>query len=203
MCGFVQVRGGYEEYVVARAPASRDAWSVRVRTRGCLVRHLCTFPPKRLQTVASGRVLCRPRRIDFGSQPSTAGARAGSLPSLLGEFMTLSIETATTDTGVVTVELAGEVDYATAPQIRETITNALEAGGVSSIRVDVAKVTVLDSTGIGTIVVAYRIAREMGVELAVVGPNRFITRLFTVVGAEELLEEPTETFSAKERSGAP
>lgn len=114
--------------------------------------------------------------------------------------MTLSIETGTTENGIVTVELAGEVDYATAPQIRETITTALEAGGVTAIRVDVAKVTVLDSTGIGTIVVAYRIAREMGVELAVVNPNRFITRLFTVVGAEELLEEPTETFSAKERS---
>ncbi|RRR97343.1 MULTISPECIES: STAS domain-containing protein [Glycomyces] len=116
--------------------------------------------------------------------------------------MTLSIETATTDTGVVTVELSGEVDYATAPQIRETITNALEAGGATAIRVDVAKVTVLDSTGIGTIVVAYRIAREMGVALAVVNPNRFITRLFTVVGAEELLEEPTETFSGRERSAA-
>ncbi|WP_100448362.1 STAS domain-containing protein [Glycomyces xiaoerkulensis] len=113
--------------------------------------------------------------------------------------MTLSIETGTTENGVVTVELAGEVDYATAPQIRETITGALEAGGVTSIRVDVAKVTVLDSTGIGTIVVAYRIAREMGVDLAVVNPNRFITRLFTVVGAEELLEEPTETFSTQER----
>jgi anti-sigma B factor antagonist len=109
--------------------------------------------------------------------------------------MTLSIETGTTENGIVTVELAGEVDYATAPQIRETITGTLEAGGVSSIRVDVAKVTVLDSTGIGTIVVAYRIAREMGVDLAVVNPNRFITRLFTVVGAEELLEEPTETFA--------
>ena len=116
--------------------------------------------------------------------------------------MTLSIETGTTENGIVTVELAGEVDYATAPQIRETITNALEGGGVAAIRVDVAKVTVLDSTGIGTIVVAYRIAREMGVELAVVNPNRFITRLFTVVGAEELLEEPTETFSAKERSAS-
>lgn len=113
--------------------------------------------------------------------------------------MTLSIETGTTENGIVTVELAGEVDYATAPQIRETITNALEAGGATAIRVDVAKVTVLDSTGIGTIVVAYRIAREMGVELAVVNPNRFITRLFTVVGAEELLEEPTETFSAQDR----
>jgi anti-sigma B factor antagonist len=42
----------------------------------------------------------------------------------------------------------------------------------------------------------------MGVALAVVNPNRFITRLFTVVGAEELLEEPTETFSSKERSAA-
>ncbi|MFC4335834.1 STAS domain-containing protein [Salininema proteolyticum] len=131
--------------------------------------------------------------------------------------MTLSIETTTADHtdpaskdeakgpsrgSAVTVKLAGEVDYATAPQIRTAITEALEAGGVSVVHVDVADVTVLDSTGIGTIVVAYRIARDMGVSLAVVNPNRFITRLFTVVGAEELLAEPTDTFTAKDAATA-
>ncbi|WP_025273759.1 STAS domain-containing protein [Haloglycomyces albus] len=115
--------------------------------------------------------------------------------------MTLSIETNTSNGGVVTVKLAGEVDYATAPQIRTAITESLEAGEVSALQVDVAEVTVLDSTGIGTIVVAYRIARDMGVTLSVVNPNRFITRLFTVVGAEELLAEPTDTFG--DRSADP
>src|SRR5690606_35631825 len=144
-----------------------------------------------------------PRAATLGSCPAIVGSppivrlrRTSGVPAK-GMSMTLSIETGTSENGIVTVELAGEVDYATAPQIRETITIAVEGGVVTAIRVDVAKVTVLGSTGIGTIVVAYRIAREMGVELAVVNPNRFITRLFTVVGADELVEEPTETFSTQ------
>lgn len=115
--------------------------------------------------------------------------------------MTLSIDTSTADNGDVTITLSGEVDYATAPSIRQTITDLLESKTIPTIRVDVAKVTVLDSTGIGTIVVAYRIARDMGVALRVTNPNRFVTRLFAVVGAEELLEEPTDTFANTAKSG--
>ncbi len=109
--------------------------------------------------------------------------------------MTLSIETHTTANGGVVLNLEGEVDYATAPQIRETITTILRGNSVASIRVDVGKVTVLDSTGIGTLVVAYRIARDMGVPVVVTNPTKFITRLFAVVGAQELLEEPTDAFA--------
>lgn len=115
--------------------------------------------------------------------------------------MTLSIDTRTTADGGMVLSLAGEVDYATAPKIRETITGVLRGENVTSIQVDVAKVTVLDSTGIGTLVVAYRIARDMGIPVSVTNPNKFITRLFTVVGAQELLEEQTGAFAtaAKER----
>ncbi|MGH8793064.1 MAG: STAS domain-containing protein [Stackebrandtia sp.] len=115
--------------------------------------------------------------------------------------MTLSIATRTAADGGMVLTLEGEVDYATAPQIRETITNGLRTASLSYIKVDVAKVTVLDSTGIGTLVVGYRIARDMGVPVTVVNPTKFITRLFTVVGAEELLEEPTDAFAGATEPG--
>ncbi|CAM3269201.1 STAS domain-containing protein [Stackebrandtia soli] len=108
--------------------------------------------------------------------------------------MTLSIEIRTTADGGTVLDLNGEVDYATAPKIRETVSQVLRDADLKYIKVDVAKVTVLDSTGIGTLVVAYRIAREMGVPVAVTNPTKFITRLFTVVGAQELLEEQTNAF---------
>ncbi|GLZ81678.1 anti-sigma-B factor antagonist [Actinorhabdospora filicis] len=109
--------------------------------------------------------------------------------------MTLSIETHTAPDGRVTLALRGEVDYATAPRIRESITEILATDKAKSIHVDVAGVTVLDSTGIGTLVVGYRIARDVGVTVTVTNPSRFITRLFTVVGAQELLEEQTDAFA--------
>ncbi|HZE40749.1 MAG TPA: STAS domain-containing protein [Stackebrandtia sp.] len=110
--------------------------------------------------------------------------------------MTLSINTGTTADGGIVLTLDGEVDYATAPQIREKISSLLRTENLTSIKVDVAKVTVLDSTGIGTLVVAYRIARDMGIPVAVTNPTKFIKRLFAVVGAQELLEEPTDAFVA-------
>lgn len=116
--------------------------------------------------------------------------------------MTLSIATRTAADGGMVLKLEGEVDYATAPQIRETITKGLRADNLPYIKVDVAAVTVLDSTGIGTLVVAYRIARDMGVPVTVVNPTKFITRLFTVVGAEELLEEQTDAFASADQGRA-
>ena len=110
--------------------------------------------------------------------------------------MTLSINTGPTADGGMVLTLDGEVDYATAPQIRETISQVLRTDNVSYIKVDVAKVTVLDSTGIGTLVVAYRIARDVDVPVYVTNPTKFIKRLFAVVGAQELLEEPTDAFVA-------
>ena len=110
--------------------------------------------------------------------------------------MTLSINTGPTADGGMVLTLDGEVDYATAPQIREIISQVLRTDNVSYIKVDVAKVTVLDSTGIGTLVVAYRIARDVDVPVYVTNPTKFIKRLFAVVGAQELLEEPTDAFVA-------
>ncbi|MGH8879211.1 MAG: STAS domain-containing protein [Stackebrandtia sp.] len=110
--------------------------------------------------------------------------------------MTLSINTGPTADGGMVLTLDGEVDYATAPQIREIISQVLRTDNVAYIKVDVAKVTVLDSTGIGTLVVAYRIARDVDVPVYVTNPTKFIKRLFAVVGAQELLEEPTDAFAA-------
>ena len=87
----------------------------------------------------------------------------------------------------VLITLKGEMDCATAPDLRQVITDVLINEQPSLITIDVAGITVLDSTGIGTLVVAYRIARDVGVRLVVRNPNRFVSRLFRVIGVAELL----------------
>jgi len=56
--------------------------------------------------------------------------------------------------------------------------------------VDLSGVTFLDSTGVGTLVVAARICAEVSVRFRVVDPNPFIAKLFTVVGVAEVLGVP-------------
>src|SRR6266508_4057523 len=110
--------------------------------------------------------------------------------------MPLLVNTSELGDRCVQVTLTGEVDCATAPELREAINEVLCQRNPATIYVDVANITLLDSTGIGTIVVAHRIARELCVDLVVVNPNRSATpstpnrratNRFGVLGVADLL----------------
>ena len=104
--------------------------------------------------------------------------------------MSLSIETHRQHARETVIALHGEVDYATALELRAAISATLSSGTVDTIIVDLAGVTFLDSTGVGTMVVAARICAELSVEFRVIEPNPFIAKLFTVVGVAEMLGVP-------------
>ena len=100
--------------------------------------------------------------------------------------MKLSIETRPQGQREILLALTGELDYASAQELRAAITAVLD-GKVDSIVISLAGVTFVDSTGIGTLVVARRICHDMRVALRVSDANPFITRLFAVVGVSEAL----------------
>jgi anti-anti-sigma factor len=101
--------------------------------------------------------------------------------------MALLIRTSDLGDRCVQLTLVGEVDCATAADLREAINEVLCEHNAATVYVDVAGITLLDSTGIGTLVVAHRIARDVGVRLVVVNPSRFVARLFGVLGVADLL----------------
>ena len=101
--------------------------------------------------------------------------------------MALQIHTSELGDSCVQLTLTGEVDCATAPELREAINDVLCNRAPSTVYIDVAGITLLDSTGIGTLVVAHRIARDLDIDLIVVNPNRFVARLFGVLGVADLL----------------
>jgi len=101
--------------------------------------------------------------------------------------MSLSIGVRTAIGGETTVTIAGEIDYASSADVRQAVSDALGRRGLRAIDLDLAGVTLIDSTGIGTLVVAYRIARDLGVRLRVTNPNPFVARLLSIVGVDELL----------------
>jgi anti-sigma B factor antagonist len=104
--------------------------------------------------------------------------------------VSLSIQTRRQDQRETVIVLHGEVDYATALDLRAAISATLSAGDVDRIIVDLAGVTFLDSTGVGTLVVAARICDDLTVEFRIYEPNPFIAKLFTVVGVAEMLGVP-------------
>src|SRR2546430_13245260 len=90
--------------------------------------------------------------------------------------MELSLSTRTV-AGHRVLEVGGEIDVYTAPQLRERLIALVEAGDRQLI-VDLAPVEVLDSTGLGGLVGALRRVRGVGgARLLARAPARVLTDL--------------------------
>ncbi len=104
----------------------------------------------------------------------------------------LSIDTRPTDQRELLLSLRGEIDYESAQELRAAVTSALNRN-VDTIVINLADVTFIDSTGIGTLVVARRICHGCGVKMHIREANPFIARLFAVVGVCDVLGVPVPT----------
>jgi anti-sigma B factor antagonist len=104
--------------------------------------------------------------------------------------VSLSIETRGLGSRGLLIALRGELDYESALELRAAISRVLEQDSVRHLVVSLAGVTFIDSTGIGTLVVAHRICSDVGVTLRVRDANPFIGRLFTVLGVANALGLP-------------
>jgi anti-anti-sigma factor len=90
----------------------------------------------------------------------------------------------------VTVSVRGELDLATADQLRSAISALLNRGAVACIGLDLRGLDFIDSTGIGTLVVAQRICQQVGVKLRLTAVNAFAARILGVVGVDDALGLP-------------
>lgn len=91
----------------------------------------------------------------------------------------------------------GDVDMATAPQLRAAIIGAVEPG--SDLTIDLAAVDLLDSTGIGCLIGALRRVRQAGGEVTLRDPRPRVRDLlelcrldavFAVEVTEGVVERP-------------
>jgi anti-anti-sigma factor len=87
----------------------------------------------------------------------------------------------------VTVVVRGELDIVGAAQLRETITALLNSREARTVGLDLHGLTFIDSTGIGTLVVAQRICAHVGVRLHVTAVSPFAARVLSVTGVIEAL----------------
>ena len=79
------------------------------------------------------------------------------------------------------VAVAGEIDVATAPQLRECLHRVI-AKGAATVVVDLLDVTFLDSTALGVLVGALKRCRELGGDLHVVVTDPRIVKIFEITG---------------------
>jgi anti-sigma B factor antagonist len=117
--------------------------------------------------------------------------------------VSLSIRTGAQGDRTFVIALRGEVDYTSAQQFREEVSALLAGGALRILVVDLKEVSFLDSTGVGTLVVASRICADFGVTMLLRDVNPFIARLFAVLGVSDILGVPEPAGVVTPRRGAP
>jgi anti-anti-sigma factor len=100
----------------------------------------------------------------------------------------IAVEPAGRDEVIVAVR--GELDCATADQLRAAITALLNRGDVHAIGLDLRGLDFIDSTGIGTLVVAQRISAQVGVRFRLTAVSAFAARVLGVLGVDIMLGLP-------------
>lgn len=123
-----------------------------------------------------------PAQVD----PGVATAR-GASPAL-------QVATAPVGEHALRVTVAGEVDLATADEVRQSVHAAL-AERPGRVEVDLASTTFVDAVGVRALVDSARAADDAGVHLSVCNPHGIVARVLAVTGAAGTLDlaSPPET----------
>jgi anti-anti-sigma factor len=95
----------------------------------------------------------------------------------------LSVETHTAREGVAEMTVAGELDLATSPRLREAVEVCL-GESVRTLVIDLRDVTFIDSTGLRTLVFAKQLADDLGAGLLLGSPSDAVMQLLKLVGLE-------------------
>ncbi|SOD72058.1 anti-sigma B factor antagonist [Jatrophihabitans sp. GAS493] len=96
--------------------------------------------------------------------------------------MEISLNTAVTEVASV-LDVRGDVDFYSAPALRERLTDLLEEGERPVI-VDLSAVGFIDSTGLGALVAALNLANERARTLSIVANQDRVTKLFRITGLD-------------------
>lgn len=106
--------------------------------------------------------------------------------------------------GVVELAVRGEIDIATAPALHRAILEAIDEHRPALLRVDVAAVPFMDSTGLGALIAGRNHAQQRGTHLAVRAPVDRVRKVLGVTGLHDLLGCDTGApLPGTSRSGPP
>jgi anti-sigma B factor antagonist len=85
--------------------------------------------------------------------------------------MSLEVQTRQTDSGVRVLAPSGRLDVAGAPVLKEAVADAVKEGPPRVV-IDMEGVSFVDSTGLGSVVAALKLARSSKGDLRLAAPNQ-------------------------------
>ncbi|HZG89551.1 MAG TPA: STAS domain-containing protein [Pseudonocardia sp.] len=100
----------------------------------------------------------------------------------------ITLSTSTPATGQVVVEVGGEVDMLTSPQLRSAVLEQFETEGVQLVVLVLDGVTFLGTSGLAVLIEVREAAHTAGVELRLVCTARRVLRPLTIAGLVPLFD---------------
>jgi len=88
--------------------------------------------------------------------------------------------------GRLRVELSGELDDATAPELQDQFAD-LTQFLLSDVVLNIGFLTFVDSAGLSTFVMLHKQVEAMGYRLFIFAPSPRVRRLFRITGLDEIL----------------
>ena len=105
------------------------------------------------------------------------------------------------------VAVRGEIDLFTAPELKATLTDAIEEGR-TRIVVDLSETTFLDSTALGVLIGAIKRLRSRDGRMTIVNTDQNIAKTFEITGLDQIFtirptrDEAVSALDAEEPSAA-
>lgn len=93
-----------------------------------------------------------------------------------------------TDTDPIVISPSGEIDLASSPALRESITSALASSPSNRLVIDLADVTFMDSSGLTCLAFAHQQMHERDGKVEVHNVSASVRKLITVVGMDQVVE---------------
>jgi len=88
--------------------------------------------------------------------------------------------------GLRLLAITGELDLFAAPELKRTISDALE-GATCDLIVDLTDTAFIDSSGLAALILAMKRARSRGGHMVVVDGGGSVARTFRVAGVDQIL----------------
>lgn len=100
----------------------------------------------------------------------------------------IALSTSTPAPGQVVIEVGGEVDMLTSPQLRAAVLEQLGTSGVELVVLGLDAVTFLGTSGLAVLIEVREAAHTAGVELRLVCTARRVLRPLTIAGLVPLFD---------------
>jgi anti-sigma B factor antagonist len=99
----------------------------------------------------------------------------------------LEFERTDGDAGRVRLAIAGEVDFSNSDTVQQAISKVIAEPGVTCLRVDLARLRFIDTSGARSLITCKRAADQRRIGFRVVNPARAVVRVLQILGVDGML----------------